>query len=130
MAADPEISRALVALVNFAQGKEYAGQERANAGAAFSRGQFHAVDQSRLRQLIGAQDQAFRVFAQFCEPAHVTAFHRVMATHHSAEVKRMRRTALARERVDGHASIAADSWFEHTTRRIDDMKAIEDAMTA
>lgn len=130
MAADPVISRALVALVNFAQGKEYAGQERATAGAAFSRGQFHAADQSRLRQLISAQDQAFRVFAQFCEPAHVTAFHSVMATHDGAEVKRMRRTALARERIEGHAGIAADTWFEHTTRRIDDMKAIEDAMTA
>ena len=33
-AADPETSRALIALVNFAQGKEYAGQERATAGAA------------------------------------------------------------------------------------------------
>lgn len=36
VAADPAISRSLVALVNFTQGKEYAGQERAIGGAAFS----------------------------------------------------------------------------------------------
>jgi hypothetical protein len=37
--------------VNFAQGKEYARQERATAGAALSRAQFDAVDRRQLRQL-------------------------------------------------------------------------------
>jgi hypothetical protein len=73
IAADPQISRALISLANFAQAKEYAGQERATAGAAYSRGQFDSADVSRLRQLITAQDQAFRVFADFASPEQIAA---------------------------------------------------------
>src|SRR5260370_12026748 len=55
-AADPETSRALIALVNFAQGKEYARQERANAGAALSRGPFDAAERRHLPLLAGAHE--------------------------------------------------------------------------
>src|SRR5882724_1633061 len=71
-AADPQTSRALIALVNFAQGKEYAGQERATVGAALSRGNFNAVDRRHLRNLEAAQERAFKVFAEFADPGHVT----------------------------------------------------------
>lgn len=130
IAADPDISRALVALVNFAQGKEYAGQERATAAAAFSRGQFQADEQRRLRHLIAAQEQAFGMFAEFSEPAQVAAFHDVLSGRDSVEVKRMRGIALGRQNIDELLGATADAWFEHTTRRIDAMKTIEDRMAA
>lgn len=126
IAADPTISRALIALVNFAQGKEYAGQERATVGAAISRGQFHDVDQRRLRHLVVAQEQAFRIFCEFSNPAHIASFHEVLGDRHSAEVKRMRKIALGREQVGELLMVTADTWFEHTTRRIDAMKTIEE----
>src|SRR5258708_19710643 len=71
-AADPETSRALNALVTFAQGKEYAGQERATAGGALSRGHFDAADRRHLRHLQAAQEQAFKIFTQFADPPHFT----------------------------------------------------------
>lgn len=130
IAADPEISRALVALANFAQGKEYAGQERATAGAAFSRGRFEVSDQDRLRQLIAAQDQAFRVFCEFAAPERTEAFRSVVCGSATAEVKRMRKMALAREPSDEIAGPAAVAWFEHTTRRIDTLRKIEEQLTS
>lgn len=129
IAADPAVSRALLALVNFAQGKEYAGQERATAGGPFSRGRFHAIDQRRLQHLMAAQEKAFGIFAEFAEPPHVTAFEALLASGDSAQVERLRQIALA-DNGGEPASAAADVWFEYTTRRIDAMKVIEDRMAA
>jgi AmiR/NasT family two-component response regulator len=129
IAADPEISRALISLANFAQGKEYAGQERATAGAAFSRGRCEATEQHRLRKLIDSQDQAFRIFSEFAVPIHLAAFRSVVHGNDSAEVKRMRRMALGREPMREAPSAIADAWFRHTTARIDAMKVVEDQMT-
>jgi AmiR/NasT family two-component response regulator len=130
IAADPTISRALVALANFSQGKEYAGQERATAGAAFSRGHFLAADQRRLQHLVAAQDQAFRIFAEFADPLHISALQDIIKDHASTEVKRMRTLALSGRRLSEPAGVIADAWFEQTTRRIDAMKTIADQLAA
>ncbi|MDP9084028.1 MAG: nitrate- and nitrite sensing domain-containing protein [Pseudomonadota bacterium] len=129
IAASPTISRALIALVNFAQGKEYAGQERATVGAAFSRGHFLAADQRRLQHLVAAQEQAFRIFAEFSDPLYVAALQGVFTDHPSTEVKRMRTLALSGRRF-GEPAAVADAWFEQTTRRIDAMKTIADQLAA
>jgi hypothetical protein len=131
IAPDPTISRALVAFVNFAQGKEYAGQERATAGAGFSRGHFYASEQRRLQHLVIAQEQSFRIFCEFANPPHIAAFRAVLGNRESADVKLMRKAAFV---GGGHfgdlAGVTADAWFEQTTRRIDAMKAIEDQLAA
>lgn len=130
IAADPTISRALVALVNFAQGKEYAGQERATAGAGFSRGHFLAADQRRLQHLVAAQNHACRIFAEFAGSAQVAALHEILAGPYSAEVRRLRTIALSGRRFGELPAIIADAWIEQTTRRIDAMKTIEDRLAA
>ncbi len=129
IAADPYVSRSLIALANFAQGKEYAGQERATAGAAFSAGQVLFPDQQRLRQLIGAQDQAFRTFGEFAEPPHVLAFQQLQQAAHTAEVKRLRRLALSRGGLAESPENTASAWFRHSTARIDAMRLVEAQMT-
>jgi AmiR/NasT family two-component response regulator len=128
IAADPTISRALVALANFSQGKEYAGQERATAGGPFSRGHFLAADQRRLQYLVAAQDRAFRIFSEFADPLHITALHTIFTDHASTEVERMRTVALSGRRLSEPADVIANAWFEQTTRRIDLMKTIEDQL--
>jgi DnaJ-domain-containing protein 1 len=130
IAADPQISRALIALANFSQGKEYAGQERATAGAPFSRGRFGAADKQRLRQLINAQDQAFSLFREFATAAHVAAFTGLMDGNDTTEVKRMRRIALGREPMEDASEPMAAAWFRHSTARIDAMQTIEQRMSA
>ncbi|MGQ9369005.1 nitrate- and nitrite sensing domain-containing protein [Azospirillum sp. ST 5-10] len=124
IAADPAMSRALVALVHFIQGKEYAGQERANAGAAFSRGVFDDADRRCLLHLMAAQERAFGVFAEFAEPGQAARHRAALAIPAAADVERMRRAALA----GAGAAVAAEAWYERATLRIDAMKAVEDAL--
>ncbi|ALG73815.1 nitrate regulatory protein [Azospirillum thiophilum] len=130
IAADPAISRALVALFNIVQGKEFAGQERATAGAGFSRGRFDGADHARLIQLIDAQNRAFRIFSEFADPAHTAAFRAALSDPAVTEVERMRAVALADGARHGELSgIAPEAWFEQATRRMDRMKTVEDRLT-
>jgi hypothetical protein len=129
-AADPETSRALIALVNFAQGKEYAGQERATAGAALSRGHFDAVDRRHLRHLEAAQERAFKIFAEFADPRHVTMFLELSSSPETAEYKQLRAGAFEQSPSGEPLSVSADAWYEVTTRRIDAMRGIEDCVAA
>lgn len=130
VAADPDTSRALVALVNFSQGKEYAGQERATAGAAFSRRQLDSAEQRRLHFLAQAQEQAFRIFAEFANPTHVVELERLATGEDAIGVQRMRRWAFEAEPSAGGPVPDAAQWYELTTRRIDGMKLIEDRLSA
>jgi hypothetical protein len=128
IAADPDTSRALIALVNFAQGKEYAGQERAVGGAAFSRRHFDTQDRERLRSLAAAQSRAFQVFCEFAAREQVAALLQLDESPDTQELKRMRLAALD---VDSDAAegVSAAQWYEASTRRIDQMKIIEDRVT-
>ncbi|WP_109152896.1 nitrate regulatory protein [Azospirillum sp. TSO5] len=130
IAADPAISRALVALFNIVQGKEFAGQERATASAGFSRGRFDGAEHARLAQLIDAQNRAFRIFAEFAEPAHTAAVRTALADPAVAAVERMRAVALADDARHGELSgITPEVWFERSTRRMDLLKTVEDRLT-
>jgi hypothetical protein len=129
-AADPETSRALIALVNFAQGKEYAGQERATAGAALSRGHFDAVVRRHLRHLDAAQERAFKIFTEFADPRHVTMFLELSSSPETAEFKQLRAGAFEQSPGGEPLSVTADAWYEVTTRRIDAMRGIEDCVAA
>jgi hypothetical protein len=130
IAADHETSRALIALVNFAQGKEHAGQERATAGAALSRGHFDAADLRRLRHLEGAQERAFKIFADFAAPRHVAIFLELNGSRETAEFKQMRAAALEQSPSGDPLAITPDAWYEVTTRRIDAMRGIENCLAA
>jgi hypothetical protein len=130
IAADAEISRALIALANFSQGKEYAGQERATAGAAFSRRRFGTTERHRLRQLIQAQDQAFSLFREFANETHTSAFAELMNAGYSIELKRMRGLALGRESLEETGESLAAAWFQHGTARIDAMQVLEQQMSS
>jgi AmiR/NasT family two-component response regulator len=125
VAADPETSRALIALVTFSQGKEYAGQERATAGAALSRGHFEAAERHHLRHLEAAQDRALKIFSEFADACHVALYLELSSSPDTAELKKMRASALEENPSGGARAVTADAWYDATTRRIDTMRDIE-----
>jgi AmiR/NasT family two-component response regulator len=135
IAADPAVSQVLIALVSFAQGKEYAGQERATAGAGISRGRFDPAERHRLQQVQAAQERAFEIFAKFAGEEHAAAYRESMDRGGEAEELARMREAIAEEHSEQHGEggpprIKADEWYDLTTRRIDKMKAMEDRLTA
>ncbi len=127
-ASDPEVSRLLVAMFNFMQGKEFAGQERAAGSALFASGRAEVSEQQRLLHLIESQERCLQVFVEFANPKAVDLWTASQASTTLAELERMRRvlcTASAGTPLNVQLSQA---WFECCSQRIDRMKGVEDRL--
>lgn len=127
-ATDPEVSRLLVALFNFMQGKEFAGQERATGSALFAAGRADAPEQQRLLHLIDSQERCLQVFREFSPATVVTQWDQGQDSATLAELERMRRilcTTAHGGTLDAHLSL---TWFEACSRSIDSMKVVEEAL--
>ncbi|MDP2163631.1 MAG: nitrate- and nitrite sensing domain-containing protein [Hydrogenophaga sp.] len=129
-ASDPAISRQLVALFNFMQGKEFAGQERAAGSALYASGRAERGEQQRLLHLIDSQERCLEVFKEFASDElatlWATADQDTMAAR--AELERMRRvlcTAAPGSPLDASQSLP---WFDCCSLRMDRMKTVEDRM--
>lgn len=124
--SDPEVSRALIAMFSFMQGKELAGQERATGSAGFAAGQFSQQQGERMVTLIEAQERCFANFAQFADANSLQKW-RVVSSSES-EVERLRRIACTRSTPDEQGTEMALRWYQLMTRRIDGLKTIEDGL--
>ena len=125
---EPSISSAVVALLNFMQGKELAGQERAIGVTGFSQGWHDADLRTALLNRIDAQERCFQIFSEIADPDALTHWQQLLASSPSTELERARRLALS---ASGHQPAnfeMAQLWFEHATLRIDALKAIEDGL--
>lgn len=128
VAGDPEVTRVLVALFNFAQGKEYAGQERAWAAIGFAKGRFDPALCERLSHLHESQTHSFEIFAGFADAALGARWRGLEESRDVADLERMR--TLIQGLADGGpiASEISEIWYELATRRIDAMRDMEIAL--
>jgi hypothetical protein len=127
-ATDPQVSRALVAMFHFMQGKELAGQERAFGASAFASGAIDGPGQQQWRHLVEAQQGCLRVFADCAGTQVLAADQASRDPAVLAEVERLRRIGCARPGpLDPHLS---QRWYEWATRRIDAMRGVEDVLAA
>ena len=124
-ATDPEISRRLVAMFNFMQGKEFAGQERACGAAAFGSGRSEPARQQQWLQLISSQEACFHTFAEFASAALTSRWLASQAPVHLAELERLRRIACSAPAGTELDAELSQYWFDCCTRRIDAMQDIE-----
>ncbi|MCJ0762508.1 nitrate regulatory protein [Variovorax terrae] len=127
-ATDPDISRALVAMFNFMQGKEFAGQERAFGAASFASGHTDLARQQQWRHLIESQERCFEVFADFSERPVLDAWHASQQDGGLAELERLRRIGCAPSTDGALDANLSQAWYEGCTRRIDAMKLLEDQL--
>ncbi|TWO68617.1 ANTAR domain-containing protein [Caenimonas sedimenti] len=125
-ATDPEISRSLVALFNFMQGKEFAGQERAFGCAIFAAGRPDAGGVQQWQHLIDSQQACFQVFADFADFQVLEADRASVDLRGLAELERLRRIGFTQ--ADGGRSDGglAQVWYDCCTRRIDTMRRVEE----
>lgn len=128
-ATDPQVSRALVALFNFMQGKEFAGQERAFGARAFAAGGIDEAARQEWEHLIESQQACMALFAEFASAEVLQADRASEEPAVLAQVERLRRIGCtARDgRLDPELS---DAWYEQCTLRIDAMRSVEDRLTA
>jgi hypothetical protein len=127
-AADPGISRQLVGLFNFMQGKEFAGQERAAGAAMLATGRARIAARQRLLHLIDAQERCLAVFADFAAPGHQDDWQSRQAPAALAGLERLRRI-LCTAPEDGTLDPAlGPEWFEACSQRIDRMRTVEERL--
>jgi hypothetical protein len=123
-ATDPQVSRALVALFNFMQGKEFAGQERAHGAGIFASGASDAAAQQEWRHLIDAQQGCLQVFSDFADPEILRAQQASADPARQAQLEQLRRIGCTPQaQLDPHLS---QEWYEACTTRIDAMRVVED----
>ncbi|HSV61548.1 MAG TPA: nitrate- and nitrite sensing domain-containing protein [Variovorax sp.] len=129
-ATDPEISRRLVAMFNFMQGKEFAGRERACGAAAFASGRSEPARQQQWLQLIASQEACFHTFTEFASEALAEQWRTSQTPAALSELERLRRIACAAPAGAALDAELSPVWFDCCSRRIDDMQAIEEQLAA
>lgn len=129
MASDPGLSKLLVALFNFMQGKELAGQERAAGAAMFAAGESGIKAQQHLRHLIESQDKCLRVFESFADPDLLQLWHHCRSAQVDAERERLRRLLCQQTSLGEHHEDISRTWFACASQRIDEMRLVEDQLT-
>jgi hypothetical protein len=126
-ATDPEISRALVAMFNFMQGKEFAGQERAFGARVFAAGFIDRAGQQQWRHLIESQRSCLETFDAFCGRVLRRAQEAMREPEVQEQIERLRRVGGT---VGGDLDPElSDCWYHACTSRIDAMKGLEDMAT-
>ncbi|VWX62227.1 ANTAR domain-containing protein [Burkholderiales bacterium 8X] len=129
-ATDPEISRLLVAMFNFMQGKEFAGQERACGSAAFASGFNDSARQQQWLHLIESQERCFQVFAEFAGDPLGQLWASSQSGTQIAEQERLRRIACAAPAGMVLDAELSRTWFDCCSVRIDSMKVVEERLAA
>lgn len=124
-AIDPTITRVLVALFNFMQGKELAGQERAAGVTGFSAGFFDATLHERILHLAQSQDRCFQTFNDFADEHARQLWGDLCASELSAQLVRLREVALRTSMEHPVDSGLSQLWFELHSQRIDTMHHVE-----
>ncbi|WP_101048728.1 nitrate regulatory protein [Macromonas nakdongensis] len=128
-ASDPTISRLLVALFNFMQGKEFAGQERATGAAMFAGGVTGHDAQQRLLHLIDSQERCLQVFTDFASHDTRSLWRECQRASALADLERMRRL-LGTASVGGPLNTQfSQVWFDCCSQRMDEMRLVENQMT-
>jgi len=129
-ATDPDITRALVAMFNFMQGKELAGQERAWGASGFAAGHFELEDQQKLHDLIDSQSRCFEVFTEFSSESPLISWQALQSDPCSDELIRLRQLVARSEEGQAIPSAFSEIWYDVATCRIDAMRAIESLLAA
>lgn len=130
VANNGKISTLLVALFNFIQGKEFAGQERAFGAIGFAQSAFEHSLCERLLQLCQSQQHSFSLFLQFATTTSKQLWHQLEQSSQSKELSKLR--LMIQQLANGTpiSDELSEVWYRITTSRIDQMHQIEKSLTA
>ena len=125
-APNAESARLAAAYVEFLQGKERAGIERAVLSSVFARGHFVDGEFVKFTSLVTAQDTYLSVFETFASPDAIAFYEETMADDSVAKVGEFREIAMSSINAERIHGVEATDWFAAATARINLLKAIDD----
>jgi len=123
-----ELSALLFAYVNFLQGKERAGIERAVLSNVFAANKFAPRMFNRFSSLVKAQDVYRSVFLAVATSEQKDFFQNKMKNPAAEEVTRMRKIAFEKA-LEGNFGVDAAYWFKTQTNKINLLKEVEDKLS-
>jgi methyl-accepting chemotaxis protein len=126
--SEGDVSAAISAYVGFMQGKERAGQERAQAAGAVSAGRFDLATYVRVLGHAAAQQVYFGTFEAAATPGQRIDYRRTMSGPVVDAVVGMRQTIAEGGLTGDLKGLDGKAWFEATTARIDLLKTVEDRL--
>jgi hypothetical protein len=132
--ADPDITRALVAIFHLMQGKELAGQERACGAFGFTQGHFDEAHRALLNQLVNEQQRCFDTFVEFASTEAQQVWQKELSPRtlsgicHLRDIACERTATTAKKQPTDETDALGETWYELTTLRIDTIKIVEDAL--
>jgi hypothetical protein len=128
-AVDPLITSALVALFNFMQAKELAGQERAIGVVGFITGYFDSSLRDKMHFLLAGQRRCIEVFAEFSESTFKNQWAAFEQQEINNQIAQLRGVAERTAPTTPVSPQLAEIWFELASERMDWMKIMEDEQT-
>ena len=127
LSENAELSRMIASYVNWMQGKERAGQERAVMSNQFAAGSFQGNFFNKFSQLVTEQDTYQRVFESFATQEEREFAEQTVAGPDIDAVAEMRQIAF-----DGVNSsdlgVEASVWFDAMTVKINALKTVENQL--
>ncbi len=124
-AQDPAAIRSFLALSNFMQAKERAGQERAVGAQGFAAGRFSPELYRRFLYLRMEQDTFLQTFKSYATKAEDAVYRRIITGPSVSAVYGLRAVADAGGLQGDLNGVDGVAWFRTATARIDLMRAVE-----
>ncbi len=125
---DADITLSVVSYVNFLQGKERTGIERAVGASGFSAGEFTQGLMNKFKSLISEQKIYNGMFLSNASKSQKEVYKEIMASDDVAKVNKMRKIAVLGGLEGNLRGVSGDYWFAAITGKINDLKKIEDIL--
>ena len=129
VSSDASITKMLVALFNFIQGKELAGQERALGAIGFSQQKHEPKILSKMHELESAQHDVFERFLEFSVSQEQTAWQAIQLSELTKDINKLRAMFNALSASNSYTPELGEVWYEVATKRIDALQNIETMLT-
>ncbi len=124
--ADKTIRNNMNSLVLFITAKERAGLERAVLSVVFAKDEFTENLKARFVALMSLQDTVLNLFQNTANPDFQKLIRDTSKSKSFLEVNRMRNIALDK---NSDFNVEASYWFETITKKINNLKLIEDKIS-
>ena len=125
---DQEITSSFFAFVNFLNGKERAGIERAVGSSAFALETFSFEALMDFSRLINTQTVYYEAFLEVATPRAIDAFRQVVSSDAARNVQRMRDIALQAGVSGNLRGISGQEFFDAKTAEIGLLKGLEEQL--
>ncbi|MEO5347287.1 MAG: nitrate- and nitrite sensing domain-containing protein [Magnetococcus sp. YQC-9] len=125
----PELSSITHAYVNFLNAKERMGLERATLTNTFNQNAFGPGMLRQFGRLVGEQESYLNSFLSLAEPAHVAFYKEKVTAKTIEEVEKFRQIAFEKAGT-GQFGVDGALWFAAITEKINQMKEVEDRLSA